>query len=351
LRTILSVVGTRPELIQAAPVSRALAGRCREVVLHTGQHYSTGLSGALVEELQVRVDRWLEVGSSSHAEQTARTLLGVESAIIADRPNVVLLRGDTNSTLGAALAAAKALVPIVHTEAGARSFDRTMPEEINRLVVDRLATVLCCSSDQGMANLAAEGIANGVGVTGDVTVDAVRANAPNEGEAVTMAARLGVTPDAFALATLHRAANTDDAVRLRGILSGLGRVAVPVVLALHPRTAAAMSREGIVAPASVRVVEPLAYRMMLGLLRLARLCLTDSGGLQKEAYVLGTPCVTLRDSTEWSETVTAGWNRLAGADPDRIEGAARDFVAPASRPQLYGDGHAASRIADAALGA
>jgi UDP-GlcNAc3NAcA epimerase len=349
LRTILSVVGTRPELIQAAPVSRALAGRCREILLHTGQHYSAGLSGALVDELGVRVDRWLDVGSGSHADQTARTVLGVESAIAAERPDAVLLRGDTNSTLGAALAAAKALVPIVHTEAGARSFDRTMPEELNRLVVDRLAKVLCCSSEQGVANLAAEGIVTGVSVTGDVTVDAVCANAPSEPDAMAIAAGLGLARDAFALATLHRAANTDDAARLRGILTGLGRVGVPVILALHPRTAAAMAREGITAPPSVRVVEPLAYRTMLALLRLARVLLTDSGGLQKEAYVLGTPCVTLRDSTEWSETVTAGWNRLAGSDPERIVALARDFVPPSSRPTLYGDGDAASRIADAAL--
>jgi len=347
----LSVVGTRPELIQAAPVSRALAGRCREILLHTGQHYSVGLSAALVEELQVRVDRWLDVGSGSHADQTARTVLGVESAIAAERPDVMLVRGDTNSTLGAALAASKALVPIVHTEAGARSFDRTMPEEINRLVVDRLASVLCCSSEQGVANLAAEGITQGVSVTGDVTVDAVRVNTPTEPDAVAIAAGLGLTRVAFALATLHRAANTDDPARLRGILTGLGRVGVPVVLALHPRTAEAMAREGVAAPPSVRVVEPLAYRTTLALLRLARVLLTDSGGLQKEAYVLGTPCVTLRDSTEWGETVTAGWNRLAGADPERIAALARDFVPPQSRSPLYGDGHAAARIADAALAA
>lgn len=345
------MVGTRPELIQAAPVTRALAGRCREIVLHTGQHYSAGLSGDLIQELQVRVDRWLDVGSGSHADQTARTLIGVESAIAADRPDVVLVRGDTNSTLGAALAAAKAGVPIVHTEAGARSFDRTMPEELNRLIVDRIATVLCCSSDQGVANLAAEGIKTGVTVTGDVTVDAVCANAPSESDAAAIAAEHGLKRGEFALATLHRAANTDDPERLRAILEGLGRVGVPVVLALHPRTAAAMSREGVTAPAGVRVVEPLVYRTMLALLRLARLLLTDSGGLQKEAYVLGTPCVTLRDSTEWTETVTAGWNRLAGADSDAIASLARDFVPPTARPPLYGDGHAASRIADAALDA
>jgi len=351
LRTILSVVGTRPELIQAAPVSRALAGRCREVVLHTGQHYSPALSGDLIDELGVGVDRWLDVGSGSHAEQTARTLLGVESAIVAERPDIVLVRGDTNSTLGAALAAAKTLVPIVHTEAGARSFDQTMPEELNRLVIDRLAKVLCCSSDQGVANLAAEGIVTGVRVTGDVTVDAVHANAPSERDAEAIAADLSLARGAFALATLHRAANTDDPTRLRGILAGLGGLDVPVVLALHPRTAAAMSRDGIVAPPSVRVSEPLAYRTMLALLRLARVLLTDSGGLQKEAYVLRTPCVTLRDSTEWTETVTAGWNRLAGADPERIVALARDFVPPSTRAALYGDGQAASRIADAVLDA
>lgn len=351
MRSILSVVGTRPELIQAAPVSRALAGRCREIVLHTGQHYSAGLSGTLIEELGVRVNRALDVGSGSHAEQTARTLLGVEAAIAEERPDVVLVRGDTNSTLGAALAAAKAGVLVAHTEAGARSFDRTMPEELNRLVVDRVATVLCCSSDRGRENLEAEGILDGVRVTGDVTVDAVRANAPTDAQAAGTVAAYGLEPHRFAFATIHRAATTDDPERLRGVLAGLGRAGCPVLLALHPRTVAAMTRDGVAAPAGVRIVEPLAYRTTLALLRLARLCLTDSGGLQKEAYVLGTPCVTLRGSTEWTETVAAGWNRLADADPDRIAAAAAHFTPPASGPPLYGDGHAAERIADAVLAA
>jgi UDP-N-acetylglucosamine 2-epimerase len=174
---------------------------------------------------------------------------------------------------------------------------------------------------------------------------------PSEADAEAVAADLGLARGAFALATLHRAANTDDPMRLRGILAGLGGVGVPVILALHPRTAAAMSREGIVAPRSVRVSEPFAYRTMLALLRLARVLLTDSGGLQKEAYVLGTPCVTLRESTEWSETVTAGWNRLAGADAERIAALARDFAPPSTRAPLYGDGKAAFRIADALLDA
>jgi UDP-GlcNAc3NAcA epimerase len=262
----------------------------------------------------------------------------------------VLVRGDTNSTLGAALAAAKAGLRLVHTEAGARSFDRTMPEELNRLVVDRLASALCCSSDQGRDNLRAEGITVGVRVTGDVTVDAVRANAPTDDEAAQAIAAYDLRPRSFAFATVHRAENTDDGARLRGVFAGLGRVGCPVVMALHPRTAAAMTREGVVAPPTVRIVEPLAYRTTLALLRFARLCLTDSGGLQKEAYIVGTPCVTLRDSTEWTETVAAGWNRLVGADPDRIAAAAEDLDPPRSRSPLYGDGHAAERIADVVLG-
>lgn len=225
-----------------------------------------------------------------------------------------------------------------------------MPEELNRLVVDRLATTLCCSSEQGRRNLLAEGIVDGVRVTGDVTVDAVRANAPTGADAAGALAEYGVEPRRFAFATVHRAANTDDPERLRGVLAGLGRAGCPVVLALHPRTAAAMARDGLAAPESVRVVAPLAYRTTLALLSLARLCLTDSGGIQKEAYILGTPCVTLRDSTEWTETVEAGWNRLTGADPARIAAASR-IVPPSDRPPLYGDGHAAERIADAVLAA
>ena len=351
MRTILSVIGTRPELVQSAPVSAALSGRCREIILHTGQHYSAEMSGSLLTELGVNVDRVLDVGSGSHAEQTARTLVGVERTIIEERPDAVLLRGDTNSTLGAAIAAAKIGVPIVHTEAGVRSFDLTMAEELNRLVVDRLATVRCCSSERGVRNLAREGIADGVSVTGDVTIDSVMANAPAEAEALAVAASFGVRPRDFSFATIHRAANTDDPARLRGIIAGLGRVPAPVILALHPRTAAAMAREGIVPLDNVRVAGPLPYRTTLALLGLALVCVTDSGGLQKEAYAVGTPCVTVRDSTEWVETISAGWNRLARPDPDSIAAAVAEAKRLPERPPLYGDGHAAQRIADAVLAA
>ena len=342
---ILTVVGARPQFIKAAAVSGPLRRRATEILLHTGQHYDASMSDRFFEELPLpKPDHHLGVGSGSHAQQTAAMLNGIEGAIEQERPDKVLVYGDTNSTLAGALAAAKLGVPIVHVEAGLRSFNRTMPEEINRVVADRLADCLCCPGDRAAGNLASEGITRGVHVTGDVMRDLIERARP----ALTDAAlgRSGVTPGHYLLLTLHRAENTDDPTRLCRILSTIAGASEPVIFPVHPRTRHALAGLGLPETGAIRMVEPLGYADMLSLQRRARLVVTDSGGLQKEAYWLGVPCVTLRDETEWVETVDAGWNQLVGSDPVRIRQALNEWTPSASRPDLYGDGSSAERIAD-----
>jgi UDP-GlcNAc3NAcA epimerase len=351
--TILTVVGARPQFVKAAVVSRALRARgFREVIVHTGQHYDPGLSGVFFEQMGIpREDHNLGVGSGPHGAMTARVLEGVERLLVASPPDAVLVFGDTNSTMAGALAAVKLHVPVAHVEAGMRSFNRRMPEEINRVVTDHVATWHFCATDTAARNLAAEGVIAGVHVVGDVMADAVLAYAPRATFPPVPLAAAGLEPGRFVAMTCHRAENTDDPVRLRGILEGVGRVARlrPVVLALHPRTRDRLARDGLCLPPGVVACDPLPYLDMLALARNAAAVATDSGGLQKEAYLLGTPCVTLRDETEWVETVAAGANRLAGADPDRIadavEAACRARL-PDGRPDLFGDGHASDRVAD-----
>lgn len=350
-RTVLSVVGTRPELVQAAPVSRALRGRCRELLLHTGQHYDADMSAVFFADLALPApDFELGVGSASHAEQTARILVGVEEIVRRVRPDIVVVRGDTNSALAAALAAVKLDTPVAHAEAGVRSFDRTMPEEINRLIVDRISALLFSPTENAMGLLRKEGIERGVHFTGDVTADAVRTHLPKARERTeALLGQLGIQKRGYLLATVHRPSNTDGDSALREILAGFAAIGEPIVFAVHPRTKAALDRAGSRLPANVRGHEPFAYLDMLALLESARLCLTDSGGLQKESYLLGTPCITLRDTTEWPETVESGWSVLVGPRADRIARAAQDLRPTGPRPEFFGDGRAAERIADLLL--
>jgi UDP-GlcNAc3NAcA epimerase len=344
---ILSVVGNRPQFIKSAPLSVALRNAgVDEVTLHTGQHYDRELSAVFFEELELDPPAHrLESGSGTHAEQTARMLPGIERAVLDERPDAVLVYGDTNSTLAGALAAAKTDVPVAHVEAGLRSFDRAMPEELNRLVVDRLSALLFCPTDVAVANLAAEGITDGVHQVGDVMYDANLRLAPIARQRSRALEEAGVGPGGYLVLTLHRAANTRPEA-LTNVAAALGRIEEPVVFPAHPRASAALAAAGISLDSGVRVVPPAGYLDFAALASQARLVLTDSGGVQKEAYWYGVPCITLRTTTEWVETVETGWNRLVGTDPDLIVQAVREVRAPADRPVLYGDGRASERIAD-----
>jgi UDP-N-acetylglucosamine 2-epimerase len=341
---IMTIVGARPQFIKAAPVRRALesAGHT-EFLVHTGQHYDDALSAALFRDLELSSPHVnLGIGSGRHGAQTARMLVRLEELIIEQMPDWVLLYGDTNSTLAGALAAAKLRVPVAHVEAGQRSYNRCMPEETNRVITDHMSDLLLCSTPTAVANLAAEGIDSPVHMVGDVMIDALawmleRTKAPGARE------RLNLESRGYLLVTVHRAENTDNVDRLRSILVGLNELAETVVFPMHPRTRKALeSVEWAPAP-HVHLVEPVGYRDMIELERDARMILTDSGGMQKEAYFLGVPCVVLRDETEWVEIVEAGWAVLAGADGDRIRSAVNSLQPRPERTPLHGDGHAAQR--------
>lgn len=339
---VVTIVGARPQFIKAAAVSRVLRLRHREVLVHTGQHYDANMSAVFFDELGIPPpDVNLAVGSASHGAQTGAMLAKIEEVLLAERPDRVLVYGDTNSTLAGALAAAKLHIPVAHVEAGLRSFNRAMPEEINRVLTDHVSNLLLCPSETAVENLAREGITRGVTLIGDVMADALRMAAERADNSVLESS--GVQPGGYALATVHRAENTDDPLRLQGILTGLTLLEMPVIVPAHPRARRAIAALGWTPPAHVRLIEPVGYLGMVALMRGARVILTDSGGVQKEAYWLGIPCVTLRDETEWVETVTHGWNTLVGADPERIVAAARQPLPATLRPPLYGDGHAAER--------
>jgi UDP-GlcNAc3NAcA epimerase len=342
---VLSVVGARPQFIKVVPVARALAAGHEHRLAHTGQHYDASMSAVFFEELDLpRPDFDLAIGSGPHGAQTGAMLAALETVILDWRPDWVVVYGDTNSTLAGALAASKLRVPVAHVEAGLRSFNRRMPEEINRVVADHLCDVLFCPSGSAVDHLRAEGRTRGVHCVGDVMADALIPLAERSRKRSTVLVRLGLKPRGFVLATIHRAENTDDAGRLRDIIAALNGLDERVVVPLHPRTRKAMDEIGTRFSAHVTAIEPVGYLDMLQLTQNARLIVTDSGGLQKEAYWLGVPCVTVRDETEWAETVAAGWNMLVATDCGLIAAAVRSLSPPSERPDLYGDGHASERI-------
>ncbi len=351
---VLSIVGARPQFIKAASLSRAIRERHTEVLVHTGQHYDRAMSDVFFEEFGIPApDVNLGIGSGSHGWQTAEMLGPIEDVIQAEKPDWVLVYGDTNTTLAGALAAAKLGVPVAHVEAGLRSFNRTMPEEINRVVVDHLSSLLFCPTSTAVANLAAEGITCGVELVGDVMLDTARffaeAHSPEGDMGRGVLSEFGVEPGDYFLATVHRAGNSDDPAKLSAIVRAFGSAGKPVVWAVHPRTArnlAAFGLEELVREqgAAIIAVDPVSYGTTVALLRDAAALLTDSGGMQKEAYFLSVPCVTLRDETEWVETVELGWNVLTGADTARIVAAAAAPPRGATHPDVYGDGHAAAKI-------
>ncbi len=344
---VVSIVGNRPQFIKAAPVARALDDLCHHVLVHTGQHYDADLSQIFFEELGLRpADRRIESGSGTHSEQTARMLIGLEPVIADERPDAVLVYGDTNSTLAGALVAAKLQVPIGHVEAGLRSFDRRMPEELNRMVVDVLADLRFCPSDTAVTNLAAEGITTGVHQVGDVMVDVAQTFAPVAARRSDALTEAGVEPGEYLILTAHRPANTLPET-IPALVEVIEALEMPVVFPVHPRTRAALERAGLLerAAAAARLTAPLGYLDFTALLMSAAVCLTDSGGVQKEAYLHRVPCVTLRDTTEWVETIATGWNRLADLEPAAVTAALASATRPPEHPPLYGDGDAAGRIA------
>ncbi|HSD77392.1 MAG TPA: UDP-N-acetylglucosamine 2-epimerase (non-hydrolyzing) [Solirubrobacteraceae bacterium] len=337
---VLSVIGARPEIIQAAPVCAALRPVADEVLVHTGQHYDEAMSGAQILATRLPApDHDLGVGSRPRDEQVDVGRRRLARLLRTVRPDAVVVRGDTNGTLSGTLAAVEAGVPLVHVEAGLRSYRDDMPEELNRVETDRRADLLLAPTRGAARNLEGEGVRGAVRVTGDPLCDILE----------SWRARIAPETGEYVLATVHRNYNTDDPARLQAVLDCLGRSPWPVVFPVHPRTRTCLASPELRVPSNVRLVDPVPYTRMLALERGARVVATDSGGVQREAYLWGVPCVTLREETEWIDTVEAGWNTLVAADPDRFAEAVRR-PAPRERPPVFGDGHAAERIAAAVVG-
>lgn len=345
---VLTVIGNRPQFIKAAAVTPALRAAHEEVMVHTGQHFDDELSAVFFAELGLPPpERELGVALGSNTSQTARMLSGLEPVLREVRPDAVLVYGDTNSTLAGALAAAQAQVPIAHVEAGMRSFDRTMPEELNRVLTDHASTLLLCPSESAAAHLRREGVGGRVEVVGDVMVDVAAAVQPRARRRLDLLEPHGLKAGQYVVATAHRAGNVDDPVRLEQLVELLAAVPMPVVAALHPRTRKRLEEGGLIhrleTAERVMLTPPLGYVELAALVCSARAVMTDSGGLQKEAYLAGVPCITLRASTEWTETVEQGWNVLVDLDRERAL-AALERLPPGERPALYGDGHAGERV-------
>lgn len=347
---VFSVVGARPHFVKASPFMKAMTETTTEVItVHTGQHYDVNMSEVFFRELGLpTADYNLGVGSGTHADQTAAVLTRVEELMIRMEPEAVVVYGDTNSTLGAALAAAKLYIPVVHVEAGVRCANRRMPEEINRKVIDHVSDYLICPSELAVRNLEREGVSRGVMNVGDLMYDTFLA-AQDAAMSIDPAhRRYGVEPGEYYLSTLHREATTASIPTLRAVLDTLGALDRPVLLPVHPRTRARIAEAGLPLERADQLVliEPVGYLEMVSLLKDARRVLTDSGGVQKEAYWAGVPCVTLMTETTWPETIDAGWNVLVGLDPDAIRAAVHEELPGGERSDVYGAPGAADRMVE-----
>lgn len=348
---VLTVIGNRPQFIKCAAVSPRLRAEHQEVLVHTGQHFDDELSSIFFSELGLPApDRQLGISRGSNTSQTARMLAALEPVLREVDPDVAIVYGDTNSTLAGALAAAQAAVPVAHVEAGMRSFDRTMPEELNRVLVDHASALLLCSSGVAVENLRRESIAGDVELVGDVMVDVALLVQPRARERLDLVRARGLTPGEYLLVTAHRAGNVDDPERLDALVELLLAVPYPLLLPLHPRTHERLRHAGLLERlqrgSGVVLTPPLGYVELTAMLCNARAVMTDSGGLQKEAYLAGVRCITLRPNTEWVETVERGWNVLIDLDPAAALGALERHP-PAERPELYGDGRAGEGVLSA----
>ncbi|MFB3764149.1 MAG: non-hydrolyzing UDP-N-acetylglucosamine 2-epimerase [Methanotrichaceae archaeon] len=345
---IASVVGARPNFVKLAPVSRELRKKFDEIIIHTGQHYNYEMDRVFFEDLGIHPpDYHLGIGSGSHGQQTGDMLQKIEEVLVKELPDAVLVFGDTNTTLAGALASAKLHIKVIHVEAGLRSYDKNMPEEVNRVLVDHCSDLLLCPTKTAVENLQKEGIIRGVHLTGDVMVDAQRDCIQIAEKRSHILEDLGLEPKGYCLATVHRASNTDDPKKAKAITDALCEIG-EVVFPCHPRAEKYLKQYGLWNDLGkkARVIKPVGYLDMLMLEKNARKILTDSGGVQKEAYLLGVPCVTLRDETEWIETVQDGWNVLVGADKERIISAAANFKPERGRQDVFGKGDASIRTAE-----
>lgn len=341
---ILTVIGARPQFIKAAPLSRLFRSRnIEEYILHTGQHYDPKMSKIFFDDLKIPLPTLnLSIGSASHGKQTGFMLIEIEKVVKNYKPDWVLVYGDTNSTLAGALAASKLNIKVVHVESGLRSFDRKMPEEINRLLTDHVSNLLCCPSEKAVKQLHSEGIKDVVAWTGDIMFDAflydlgLAANTPD---------LYNCSPN-FALLTMHRPSNTDDLKNLSQRLTQIEKLNLQVIWPVHPRNTENLGKIGTI-PKNITLLEPAGRLEMLNLIKNASLLITDSGGLQKEAYWSKTPCFTLRDSTEWTETVDSGWNILVDLNENSLEKSVNNWKTPSSYNNFYGEGNAASKIVQA----
>jgi UDP-N-acetylglucosamine 2-epimerase (non-hydrolysing) len=344
---IVSIIGARPQFIKCAPLSRKLRTKHLEILVHTGQHYDANMSEVFFNELNIpEPDYNLDVGSGYHGDQTGKMLSKIEQVLLKESPDFVLVYGDTNSTIAGALAASKLQIKVVHIEAGLRSFDRSMPEEINRVLTDHISNLLFCPTETAVTNLKVEGINDNVYNVGDVMVDAVLYNQKLAEEKSTILDDLKLVQKDFILATLHRPSNTDNFKNLSSIVKALSDVRENVVFPIHPRTEKYIRQYGLwnILNQNLIVIPPVGYLDMLKLMGNAKKVLTDSGGIQKESYVLGVPCITMRENTEWVETVEAGWNVLVGSNYEKIINSIQNFEVTGSKSEIFGSGNASEKI-------
>jgi UDP-GlcNAc3NAcA epimerase len=344
---ILSVVGARPQFIKAAAVSNVLRKNHNEVLIHTGQHYDENMSKVFFEELQIpKPDYDLGIGSGEHGFQTGSMLIKLEEIYLKEKPDLVLVYGDTNSTLAGALCASKLLIPVAHVEAGLRSFNKKMPEEQNRILTDHVSSVLFVPTDTAVQNLKNEGITQNVFNVGDVMYDATEHFKGIAKEKSDIISRLGLSKNSYILATIHRAENTNDIGRLTNIITAINESKIDFILPLHPRTKKYIESYNLKLNNNIKIIDPVGYLDMLNLEFNSAKIVTDSGGVQKEAYFMSKPCITLRDETEWIETVNEGWNTLVSTDVDDIINAIENFSPKGEKTDVFGDGNAASKILD-----